>query len=295
MIINQSNLRTLSTAYNAAFQRGLGMAESQWERIATRVTSTGREERYGWLGQTPNMREWLGDRVVNGIGLHDYAIQNKSWELTQAVPREDIEDDRYGLYAPLFEEMGRSTAVHPNQLVFDLLARGFETPCYDGQYFFDEDHPVLDARGETISVSNSGGGSGPAWFLIDDSRALKPLIYQLRKPYNFVRLEREEDANVFMRKEFVYGVDGRSSVGFGFWQFAYASRRPLNKESYAAARLALRGMRGDYGRPLGLKPRLLVAPPELEAAGLELLNAEMIAGGTNIYRGTAELLVSDWL
>ncbi|MDD2870120.1 Mu-like prophage major head subunit gpT family protein [Neomegalonema sp.] len=296
MIINQANLGHLFTGYSAAFHRGLGQAEDQWTRLATRVASATREEKYGWLGKAPSMREWLGDRVIASIGAHDYAIRNKSWEQTIGVPREDIEDDAYGVFAPLFEEMGRSTAAHPNQLVFDLLAKGFETPCYDGQYFFDEDHPALDAAGEIVSVSNSGGGSGPAWFLIDDSRALKPIIYQVRKPYNFVRMEREEDVNVFMRKEYVYGVDGRSNVGFGFWQFAYGSRQPLNKDSYREAREALTGMKGDYGRPLGLKPRLLVVPSSLEFAALEILNAERdAAGATNVYKGTAELLVSSWL
>jgi len=296
MIINQSNLGRLFTGYSAAFQRGLGQADPQWNRVATRVPSTTREEKYAWLGQTPNLREWIGDRVIKSIEAHDYSIKNKSWESTIEVGRDDIEDDTYGVYSPLFEEMGRSTAAHPNQLVFSLLGQGFATACYDGQYFFDTDHPVLDEDGKVTSVSNTGGGSGDAWFLIDDSRALKPILYQVRKDYNFVRQDREEDENVFMRKSFRYGVDGRSNVGFGFWQFAYGSKQTLDKSSYKAARTALMGMKGDYGRPLGLRPRLLVVPPALEEAGLELLNAERdAAGATNVYRGTAELLVCEWL
>jgi len=296
MIINQSNLGRLFTGYSAAFQRGLGQADPQWNRVATRVPSTTREEKYAWLGQTPNLREWIGDRVIKSIEAHDYSIKNKSWESTIEVGRDDIEDDTYGVYSPLFEEMGRSTAAHPNQLVFSLLGQGFATACYDGQYFFDTDHPVLDEDGKVTSVSNTGGGSGDAWFLIDDSRALKPILYQVRKDYNFVRQDREEDENVFMRKSFRYGVDGRSNVGFGFWQFAYGSKQTLDKTGYKAARTALMGMKGDYGRPLGLRPRLLVVPPALEEAGLELLNAERdAAGATNVYRGTAELLVCEWL
>lgn len=296
MIINQSNLGRLFTGYSAAFQRGLGQADPQWNRVATRVPSTTREEKYAWLGQTPNLREWIGDRVIKSIEAHDYSIKNKSWESTIEVGRDDIEDDTYGVYSPLFEEMGRSTAAHPNQLVFSLLGQGFSTACYDGQYFFDTDHPVLDEDGKVTSVSNTGGGSGDAWFLVDDSRALKPILYQVRKDYNFVRQDREEDENVFMRKSFRYGVDGRSNVGFGFWQFAYGSKQTLDKAGYKAARTALMGMKGDYGRPLGLRPRLLVVPPALEEAGLELLNAERdAAGATNVYRGTAELLVCEWL
>lgn len=296
MIINQGNLGRLYTGFKTSFSRGLGQAEPQWQRLATRIPSTTREEKYGWLGKLPNLREWVGDRVVNNIQLHDYAIKNKTWEGTIAVPREDLEDDQYGVYAPLFEEMGRSVAAHPNQMVFGLLKDGFSTNCYDGQYFFDTDHPVLDADGKVTSVSNTGGGSGTPWFLIDDSRTLKPIIYQVRKDYDLIRQDSPTDDNVFNRKEYVYGVDGRSNVGFGFWQFAYGSRQTLDKAAYKAAREGLMGLKGDYGRPLGLTPKLLVVPPSLEGAALEILNAERdAAGATNVYKGTAELLVSPWL
>lgn len=183
MIINQANLGRLFTGYSAAFQRGLGQADPQWQRLATRVPSTTREEKYAWLGQTPNLREWIGDRVIKSIEAHDYSIKNKSWESTIEVGRDDIEDDTFGVYSPLFEEMGRSTAAHPNQLVFNLLSQGFATSCYDGQYFFDTDHPVLDENGATISVSNTGGGSGDAWFLIDDKAGRGRKVTIPARPY----------------------------------------------------------------------------------------------------------------
>jgi len=43
-------------------------------------------------------------------------------------------------------------------------------------------------------------------------------------------------------------------------------------------------------------PNLLVVPPALEHAGLTILNAERDQyGATNVYKGTAELLVVPWL
>ena len=57
-----------------------------------------------------------------------------------------------------------------------------------------------------------------------------------------------------------------------------------------------RGLRDSNGRPLGIKPNLLVVPPALESKGLKLLNSENAAGGeTNEWKGTAELLVVPWL
>jgi phage major head subunit gpT-like protein len=296
MLINSGNLRSLGTAFSAAYKRGLGMAASQLSVIATTVPSSTAQNEYGWLGKAPSMREWLGDRVINSIATSDYTVKNKDWEQTIGVSRNDIKDDNVGIYTPLFEEMGRATEAHPDQLAWALLKAGFATNCYDGQFFFDTDHPVLDENGDPQSVSNTGGGAGTPWFLFDDSRALKPIIFQEREKPNFVAKDNPDDENVFRRKEFLYGVDARYNVGFGFWQFIYGSKQTLDATSYAAARAALSGMKGDYGRPLGLRGTVLVVPPSLESAGRKLLNSELGTGGeTNEWKGTARLEIVPWL
>lgn len=296
MKINSGNLQTLGTGFKASFSQGLGMAEPQHELIATKVTSTTGKEEYGWLGKMPGVREWIGDRVINNIARSDYSIKNKDFELTVAVDRNDIEDDNLGIYSPLFQEMGRATTAFPSELVFALFKAGFASNCYDGQYFFDADHPVLDAAGEPQSVSNTQGGGGAPWFLCDLSRALKPIILQERKAFNFAAMDNPDDANVFHKKQYVYGVDARMNVGFGFWQFAVASGQPLTAANYAAAYALLEGMKGDYARPLGLKPTHLIVPPaHREAAQRIIVNATDAGGAANPWVGTAKLEVVPWL
>jgi len=296
VIVNTGNLKTLGTGFSAAFKRGLGQAASQLAVIATTVPSTTGQNEYGWLGKFPKMREWLGDRVINSISQSDYVIKNKDWENTIEVDRNDIEDDNIGIYSPLFTEMGLATAAHPDELAWGLLKAGFATNCYDGQFFFDTDHPVLDENGEPQSVSNTGGGAGSPWFLIDDTRALKPIIFQERKKAQFVAKDSPTDDNVFSRKKFAYGVDARYNVGFGFWQFAYGSKQTLDAAAYKAARAAMMGMKGDYGRPLGIRPTLLIVAPANEEAALKIVNSEYGAGGeTNPWKGTAKVVVVPWL
>ncbi len=296
MIINSANLDALRVGFKTSFQGGLGQAASQHLRISTVVPATTKEQKYGWLGKIPNVREWIGPRAVQNLQSHDYAIKEKPWELTIGVDRDDIETDNLGIYAPMFTEMGQSTGSKWDSLAFDLLKAGFATECYDGQYFFDTDHPVLDAEGAPVSVANTDGGAGTPWFLLDVSRAIKPVILQKRRDFEFVAMDRLTDQNVFMNKEFVFGADARGNVGFGFWQFAWGSKQTLDAAHYATARAALSGMKGDYGRPLGIMPNLLVVPPALESVARKILNSEYAAGGeTNEWKGTAELLVVPWL
>lgn len=297
MIINRTNLQSAYVGFNTAFQRGLDNVEAMYASVATTVPSATRSNEYAWLAKMPRIREWVGDRAINAIESEGYTIRNKSYELTIGVDRDDFDDDNLGIYTPMFEQLGNHAATFPDELVWPLLASGFDTPCYDGQYFFDSDHPVLDEDGNPTSVSNTGGGSGTAWYLMDVSRPLRPLIYQERKAFgNLVRKDMETDDNVFHSKQFQYGLDGRANVGFGFWQTAYGSRQTLNASSYEAARVALMGMKGDYGKPLAIRPRTLVVPPALEGAARELVGNQLTGnGGTNKWFGTADVMVVPWL
>lgn len=66
-------------------------------------------------------------------------------------------------------------------------------------------------------------GADKAWYLLCTNRPVKPMIHQTRKPAKFVSKTNETDDNVFFAKTFLYGVDSRENVGFGFWQMAYGS------------------------------------------------------------------------
>ena len=236
------------------------------------------------------MREWIGEREIQALAAYDYLIKNKKFEMTIGVPRDDIEDDKYGVYTPLFSNMGEAAALHPDELVFGAMMEGFTAKCYDGLSFFNEAHKVgketysnrsnkklsresyMEARAAIMSIKGDKGKSlklvpdllvvSPAleeaaklileadqidgttnvlkgtaklhvepalaehkdyWFLLCTNRFLKPFIYQLRKKIKFVSLTKETDENVFMLDEFLYGADGRSNAGYGFWQMAYGS------------------------------------------------------------------------
>ncbi len=291
MLVNRTALAGIYTSFQTLFNQVFTDTKTYWEKLATLVPSETSEEDYKWLGALPMLREWIGDRHVKALVADNYKIVNKHYESTVAVDRDDIEDDKIGVYRPSIMALGQNAAQHPDKLIFDLLMAGFTTTCYDGQYFFDGDHPVGEG-----TVSNDGGGGGNAWFLLDLSKPLLPLIFQQRTKPNLVSQEEEKDESVFMRREYRYGVDYRGNVGYALWQLAYGSKDTLNASNYSAAYEAMMAFKNDEGVPLGVVPTMLVVGPSNRTEGLDILKAERDAAGkTNVNKDSADLLVVPWL
>lgn len=297
ILVNASVLRDVFTSFSMAFTKGFSKeSASHWEKIATRVPSTGSENDYGWLGEFPGIREWVGDRLIKSLELFKYAIKNKEYEGTIGVKKTKIEDDQYGVMSPLFEEMGYAALTHPDGLVFGLLKDGFTKTCFDGQFYFDTDHPVGNEETGIASVSNMQAGAENAWFLLDTNRPLKPLIFQERKPYTFVSMTKDDDESVFMANEFRFGVDSRSNVGFGFWQLAFGSKALVTQQNFDDNFAAMSAFKSDEGRPINVQPSLMVCGPSNRAAAKAVLKAANLANGaSNTNFEAVELLVVPWL
>ena len=251
MQVSRGNLQNLFISFNASFQNGIKQAAPDWMDIAMPVPSGTRRNEYGWLGRIPNVRQWIGPRQINALTRYAYAIENLPWEETVEVDRDDIEDDNLGIYGPLFTMFGEATSRAPNQLVYNTLKGGFANPCYDGQPFFDADHPVLDANGNPTFAANTDAvaGTGPAWFLIDNRTSIKPLIFQNRQDWRLIAKDRPDDDNVFFDKKFIYGADARYNTGYGFWQYAWGSTQPPPRRPRRARRHEGRLWRPDRRQP----------------------------------------------
>lgn len=295
MLVNATNLQTLDRGFQAAFAEGFGAAATDHEALRMEVPSTTAEEEYGWLGQAPSLQEWVGEATWRGLRAHGYTIRNRRYHSGIEVDADAIRDDRYGVYAPIMREMGRAAAAHPAELLYQALRDGFTASCYDGQHYFDTDHPV-PGSGRTVANRPATLGAGSTWVLMDVSRMIRPLIWQVREAYMPRMRGDPTDEAMWQRQVIQWAVTGRAAVGYGLWQLAYGSRADLDADSYAAARQALLDMVGDQDRPLGIMPGLLVVAPDRERAARRLLTSELTtAGETNEWAGTARLLVTPWL
>lgn len=307
MDINYANLdsyhRTLSTAF---FNALAVQPPAEWSRIAMEIRSSSSRNEYPFLGELDDMREWLGPRVIRQLASHKYSLDNRKFELTLAVKRDEMEDDAGGaiaLYSSLAAIKARSVAIQPDQLVMaGALAAGNTTACYDGQNFFDSSHPVGTPGGvyTPTTVSNDMGGSGTPWYIFDTSRPLKPLIYQNRLDPEFSMLTDPNNPHTFSHDEFVWGIKRRNAAGYGLWQTAVKSSQTLDQAGLEAAMLQMNQFKNDEGRNLGLNADILVVPMSLRFVARDLLDFKLGVSSTgtgadNRAYGMIPYMVSKYL
>lgn len=300
MIITSTVLNSLRTALRDEFRTRMADIDAKpiWRLLATVIPSSTQSNTYGWLGAFPQMREWVGERVIKDMKEFAYQIANRKFESTLGVERVDIEDDNLGQYRVMAREMADEYERFMNRNVAALLTGGFANLCYDGQKFFDVDHPVYpktDGTGTAANFSNligTGAESGSPWALLSLSGSLKPLIVQQRTQPEFEEITDTKNDRVFMQDKYLHGIRYRGSFGYGLWQQAVGSKAALSAANYEAARLKMRTWKRDGGDPLGIVPTHLIVGPANEAAARAILTREFITGGeSNPNYHTAELIV----
>lgn len=290
-------LTALFVSMSAAYTQGHGAAKPQWQKIATEVPSTGAANYYGWLKDLPGIAEWVGERQLADIGKHGYSIENKTYESSISISRESVDDDQMGVYSVIAKNYGEQVALFPDTLSYPLLSAGFNTLCFDGQNYFDTDHPLGDAGNSVYSnvVGDPSTDTGEPWFLFDDSKVLKPIVYQNRRAFVFKNMNPSEEFTWFNNK-MAAGVDGRCSVGFSFPQLAVGSKAPLTKANYEAAVKLLSKMKKADGSPIGIKATTLAVGPDNRAAAKSLIESMLIDGGeSNIYYKDVDVVVSSYI
>ncbi|KHA57133.1 head protein [Aeromonas hydrophila] len=144
MIVNREAIQAWFVGLKTIFNNAFSAAPSTWEKIAMESPSSSSEEDYSWLSTFPKMRRWIGAKVVKNLSAYRYVVVNEDFEATVAVRRNDIEDDKMGKYKPQAMSAGVSAAQWPDELVYEAVNGAFKNVCFDGQPFFDTDHPVGD-------------------------------------------------------------------------------------------------------------------------------------------------------
>ena len=220
--LDAAYMKEISKGFKTVFNNALNSLNKDYQKVATQIRSNVITTDYTWLGDTPSLKEWVGDRTYKDLTAYKYSITKKNWEASLEVDRDVIAYDSLGVVKPRIQMLAEEVERHYNELIFGLLTNN--GTAYDGKNFFATDHSI----GGTV--------------------------------------------------------------------FSNLLNLPLTQDNFQTARQQMRGVVDENGRPLFIKPSLLVVPPELEFTAIDILKADKNAqGGFNRTYNMAEVLVCDWL
>ena len=128
MNITAANLDALFKTFQTKFTEAQKAAQSRVtpndllpEDIAVSFTGGGSATQHSWLEQLHGIHEWVGERVLNNAKLGKLTVVNRDFENTIKVSRNEIEDDQYGVYAPLIGMMGADAENLWKKLAIEAL------------------------------------------------------------------------------------------------------------------------------------------------------------------------------
>lgn len=158
MLLNRQTSQVLFTGYDARFQAAFQATELYYKLFASEIPSSTETELHHWIAQLPGMREFVGGRQKNNVPLRDYTLTNKVFEGTISLDKWKVKNDVHGAFGQTAYAFGESVARWPDEQLAAAVEAGTSTTCYDGQYFYDTDHPYSldDASLGTYSNNLTG-------------------------------------------------------------------------------------------------------------------------------------------
>ena len=143
--------RAIIGMYFLRLEQATGM---NWiDQVSNLFTSDQESETYKWLGQSPQMREWVGGRNSKGFRENGITITNILFEATMDVQVPELRRDKTGQVRIRINELADRTNSHWAKLLSELIINGEATACYDGQFFFDTDHDEGDSGTQSNDIS----------------------------------------------------------------------------------------------------------------------------------------------
>jgi len=162
---------------------------THWDYVATQVPSKTAKNVYPWMSKLPAFKEWNGDNEDANVKSRDYTLVNKTFRMGFDLSVDDVKDDTIGLFGDVVADAGRSRAEFPDQNVFATLEAGTSQTCWDGQFFYDTDHPVDIDNAAKGQFSNLLIGASYDW-VADPSGTFR----QVRAA--FMKLQRDDGTRI---------------------------------------------------------------------------------------------------
>jgi phage major head subunit gpT-like protein len=285
-----NKLSYANRTYRAHFVQQLEAGRAQYQpsldALMMKFKSTGPGDEHSFTDAIPGLTEWIDERSMGKLGAQSFYVANKPYAAGIEVDRDDLEDDRLGLYFPRIRQLADMYWRHRFEALRDLINNGASTTIWDGKAFFANDHPLADSSsvndnfnsdamseaavqsaitqlrnlkdsqgrllnlapthliygndlewtamdilkqerqstGETNVMRGALTGlmipglTATTWAVADLSKSLKPFMFQDRRPVEFSSQTNLDSDDVFMRKNYKWGVDYRGRSYYAFYQ-----------------------------------------------------------------------------
>lgn len=160
MDITPANLQQFWQRLDFSYSNALKTVPTYWSKIATEIPSETESNVYPFLSMIPTYKEWIGPRQINNVAARAFTVPNKHWELTLGIDADKFNDDTYNIYGPMMPAIAQQVAEWRDRELARVVEAGTSQLCWDGQYFFDTDHPVdPDNSGAGVNVNKLVGAT----------------------------------------------------------------------------------------------------------------------------------------
>lgn len=159
MGITTEKLDALRVQFESRFQDVLEVTPTWSDQISTEIDSDGESNLYGFVENSIEIQEWIGERDVSVLEESEYRLTNRHFQGATRINRDKIADDKLGMWmqidVPLFAQ--RVAKFDDHQLADILLNNAV---AYDGENFFDPNHNnsfnnALDANGIAFAAARA--------------------------------------------------------------------------------------------------------------------------------------------
>lgn len=124
-----------------------------------------------------------------------------------------------------YDKSGDSLEINPRLLVVPPQLEDKAKFLMTADKFPDNTPNIYKGTAEILTSARIK--SPTAWFLLDAEQAVKPLIFQDRKPPTPVTQVSPDADPVFNNGEYIYSLEARAAAGHGFPQTAFGSTGTL--------------------------------------------------------------------
>ena len=118
---------------------------------------------------------------------------------------------------------GKMANVNPDTLIIPPSLNGTAQDLFMRNIDANGATNMLFGAVKVIVEPRLEAQSSTAWYLLDSTKRVKPIVMGNRKAVQFRAAVNPNEGHAFERDELRFGADGRYNAGYGYWQAIYGS------------------------------------------------------------------------